>query len=75
MENSIIAKVVEQMEMLPTDMQRLVLDFTRSLHTTTPKGTPGRHFLQFAGIIPPADAHQMQHAVVIGCGQVNVNEW
>jgi hypothetical protein len=75
MDNSIIAKVVEQMETLPSDMQRLVLEFARTLHSTTPHGISGRHYLQFANVIPRDDLRQMQHAIVAGCAQVAVNEW
>ena len=75
MDNSIIAKVAEQMEFLPSELQRLVLEFVQTLHTSTPRGVPGRQLLHFAGSIPSEDLRQMHHAVLAECAQVDVNEW
>jgi hypothetical protein len=75
MDSSVVMKVVERMEMLPSELQQLVLEFVQTLQIATPQGVPGRQLLQFAGGIPKEDLTRMHQAVAIACEQVNVNEW
>jgi hypothetical protein len=75
MNNSIIIKVVEQMETLPTDLQQQVLEFVQALKTSTRRGVPGRRLLRFAGSIPVDDLKLMEQAIATGCEQVDLNEW
>jgi hypothetical protein len=75
MDNSVISNVVVRMEMLPSDLQQLVLDFVQTLQASTQKGVPGRQLLQFAGAIPADDLTRMRQAVVSACEQVQLNEW
>jgi hypothetical protein len=75
MDNSVIANVVERMEMLPSDLQQLVLDFVQTLQASAQKGVPGRQLLQFAGAIPADDLTRMRQAVLSACEQVQLNEW
>ena len=74
MKTSIIDKVVEQLEALPYGLQRQVLQFTRALALSVPRGVPGRQLLRFAGAIPLADLQIMRQAIEQGCEQVDVNE-
>jgi hypothetical protein len=75
MESSIIGRVVERVELLPTDLQQLVLDFVQTLQAAAPQGAPGRQLLPFAGGIPADDLIRMRQAVTLACEQVQLNEW
>jgi len=71
----VISKVVEQMEMLPIDLQQMVLEFVESLQGSTLHGTSGKQLLQFAGFIPIDELDLMRGAIVAGCEQVDLNAW
>ncbi len=75
MSNSIITKVVEQLETLPATLQQQVLEFIQTLKASTPPGVPGRQLLRFAGAIPADDLQLMRQAIEEGCEQVDMNEW
>lgn len=75
MDISIIEKVVEQLKGLPQELQWRVLEFTRTLSTSTLQGVAGVHYLQFAGAIPMDDIFAMKLAIEQGCEQVDANEW
>ena len=75
MDTPIIDKVIEQMKVLPHELQWRVLEFTRALAVSTPRGVPGRQLLRFAGTISPDDARLMREAIEQGCEQVDPNEW
>ncbi len=42
MDTPIIDKVIEQLRDLPQELQWRVLEFTRALAVSTPRGVPGR---------------------------------
>jgi hypothetical protein len=67
--------VIERLELLPTDLQHLVLEFIQTLQTSTQQGVPGNQLLHFAGSIPADDLANMRQAVATGCEQVQLNEW
>jgi hypothetical protein len=75
MDNPVLARVMERMELLPADLQALVLEFVQTLQAAAPQGVPGRVLLQFAGAIPVDELARMRQAVVTACEQVQVNEW
>jgi len=75
MNTQLIEKVVEQLKSLPYDLQRQVLEFTRVLALSVPRGVAGKQLLQFAGAIPLSDVDLMREAVEQGCEQVDANEW
>ena len=75
MENPIVMRVVERMELLPTDLQQLVLEFVQTLHNSTQPGVSGQVMRQFAGAIPADELERMRSAVMSGCEQVRLNEW
>ncbi|MCA9241889.1 MAG: hypothetical protein KDA37_16880 [Planctomycetales bacterium] len=63
----------------PADQLR-VLEFVRSLNSTTPEendaeGTPASVLLSFAGAIDPEDLKLMEQAIEEGCEQINPNGW
>lgn len=75
MNTSIMDKVIEQLKTLPYGLQQRVLEFTRALALSAPRGVSGRQLLRFAGSIPPDDVQRMREAIEQGCEQVDVNEW
>ena len=75
MDTPIVDKVIEQLKALPQELQWRVLEFTRALAQSTPRGVPGRQLLPFAGTISAEDAKLMQEAIERGCEQVDTNEW
>jgi hypothetical protein len=75
MDTPIVEKVIEQLKVLPQELQRRVLEFTRTLAASTPRGVPGRQLLRFAGAIPQDDIRLMSEAIERGCEQVDTNEW
>ncbi len=68
-------RVIEQLNALPQELQRRVLEFTRALAQSTPGGIPGRQLLRFAGAISLDDVGLMREAIERGCEQVDTNEW
>ncbi len=75
MNKPLIDQVVRQLESLPEDKQRRVLEFAESLGPTASKGVPGDQLLRFAGSIPPDQLELMSEAIENGCEQVDPNEW
>ena len=75
MDASIVDKVVEQLKVLPNELQWRVLEFTRALSLSAPRGVSGKQLLRFAGAVPPGDARLMQEAIEQGCEQVDINDW
>jgi hypothetical protein len=75
MDTPIVDKVIEQLKSLPHDLQWRVLEFTRALAQSAPRGVPGQQLLRFAGTITPHDAQLMREAIEQGCEQIDANEW
>lgn len=75
MATQLIAEVVAQLEVLPPESQRRVLDFARALAISIPRGIPGRELLRFAGTISQDDLRLIENAILRDCEQVDVNGW
>jgi hypothetical protein len=75
MSTLVVDKVVEQLKVLPFELQWRVLEFTRALAVSVPRGTPGRQLLSFAGSIPAADLTLMRQAIEEGCERVDADGW
>ncbi|MDQ7784439.1 MAG: hypothetical protein RDU20_16255 [Desulfomonilaceae bacterium] len=75
MDTSTVDEVLEQLNGLPREMQRRVLEFARTLAQSTPRGVPGQELLRFAGSIPMDDVSLMSEAIERGCEQVDIGEW
>ncbi len=67
--------ITRQLDHLPPEAQRQVLDFVQTLAKSFPKGVPGKQLLRFSGIIEAADIKAMTQAVEEGCERVDMNEW
>jgi len=59
-------EMFKQLENLPADMQRRVVEFVRALALSQPKGIPGPDLLRFAGTLTPEDAAEMKRAIEEG---------
>jgi hypothetical protein len=75
MDTPIIDKVIEQLRVLPQELQWRVLEFTRALAQPIPQGIPGQQLLRFAGAISADDANLIPEAIEQGCEQVDASEW
>jgi hypothetical protein len=74
--NTVIAdRVLEQLKALPYELQWRVLEFTRALAMSVPRGVPGQQLVSFAGTIPLDDLQLMHQAIEEGCEQVDADEW
>ena len=72
---TIESAIYEQLEKLPLEQRRQVLEFARSLATPRIQGVRGRPLLRFAGAIDSADLEALKQAVEEGCEQINPNDW
>jgi hypothetical protein len=68
-------QILKQLNGLPDDQQRQVLEFARTLVKSSPAGVPGKELLRFAGLIPEEDLKQMNAAIEQGCERVEAHEW
>ena len=76
MNNLILEKALhEQLDRLPLEQQRQVLEFARALAMVEIRGVPGSALSRFAGTIEPEDLNAMTQAINEGCEEVNSNEW
>ena len=67
-------ELIEEIDALPDDLQRRVLDFARALALSLPKGVPGKRLLSFVHTIPSDDLQRMRQAIEAACEQVD-DEW
>jgi hypothetical protein len=63
MTTSISDQIIEQLKIMPQDLQYQVLEFARNLTKSTIKGVPGKELLRFAGSIPKEDLQLMTEAI------------
>ena len=63
-------EIINQMGRLDYEHQRRVLDFTRALAVTGPKGVSGKKLLSFGGICPEDDLKVMKKAIEDNCEKV-----
>ena len=68
-------ELLSRIDQLPVELQRRVIAFADALVLSSPKGTPGRDLLRFAGTLDEDSAREMQEAIEDACEQVDVNEW
>lgn len=75
MDTPILDKLIEQLKIMPQDLQWRVLEFARTISGSTIQGIPGRQLLRFAGSIPPDEVQLMRQAIEQDCEQVDLDEW
>ena len=70
MVNPLIHKQLEeQLDRLPLEQQRCVLQYALDLAAAFPTGIPGAALLSFTGTIPNDDLATMRMAIEQGCEQ------
>jgi len=75
MASAVTQQIISQLDKLPLELQRRVLDFIQALILSLPKGVPGKQLLRFAGTIGPDDIQAMKQAIEAGCEKVDMDEW
>lgn len=75
MSTLIVDKVIEQLKVLPYELQWRVFEFTHALAVSLPRAVPGHQLLRFAGAIPLDDLQLMRLAIEEGCERIDANEW
>lgn len=71
-DTSIKDSLIAQIDKLPSELQRRLLDITKTL---IPKGVEGKVLLRFEGVILADDLELMSKAIEEGCEKVEVSEW
>jgi hypothetical protein len=71
MSASIKQEIIKQLDKLPLELQRRVLDFAHALVMSTPRGMSGKDLLRFAGIIDEEDLKAMEKAIEEGCERID----
>ncbi len=69
------AEIRKQLNQLPPEQQRKVLEFARSLVTAQIRGVPGKDLLHFAGTIDTDDLTSMKQAIEDECEKVDQDGW
>ena len=75
MKDSVVNQVIEQLQELPDNLQRRVLDFVQKLKAATEIEFKGANLLQFAGAISHEDLEKMKQAIDSECETIDENEW
>lgn len=75
MATSLISQIVEELQVLPEDLQIQVLQFIRSLKGSKIKGVAGKELLSFASSIPQEDLQLMSAVIEEDCERVDFDEW
>ncbi len=65
----------EQLNRLPPEQQRQVLDFARALAIKKIHGMPGHALRRFGGAISKEDLALVARAIEEGCEQITPDEW
>ena len=73
--SSLQKEILKELGKLKEREQHQVLNFTRHLARTVPRGTSGRTLLQFSSGIKRDDLKRMANAIEEGCERVNLDEW
>ena len=71
----ITQQITRQLDRLPFELQRRVLDFAENLTLSLPKGTAGKQLLRFAGAIRSDDIRAMTQAIKDSCERIDSDEW
>jgi hypothetical protein len=74
MTTDIPAQIVAELGNLPSDAQRRVLEYVRSLRGIG-AGTSIEQLRKHIGSIDPEEGKSMRDAIEAGCEQVNLDEW
>lgn len=70
MNQTLEEEILDQLDKLPPEQQRRVLDFARALASAKPAGKPGKELLAFGGAIEIAELNIMAQAIEEGCEKI-----
>ena len=62
---------MKELDHLPLELQRQVLDFTKALALSSRRGVPGKELLRFVGVLEAEEAEAMAQAIESGCDKVD----
>jgi hypothetical protein len=74
MTTSITDQIIEQLNIIPQDLQYQVLEFALNLTKSKIKGVPGKELLKFASSIPKENLQVISEAIKQDCEKVDLNE-
>jgi hypothetical protein len=63
----IAEELLKQLQQLPVDFQKKVLEYAQSLNATKVKGKSGKDLLKFAGTFDQDNLKVMEEAIQYGC--------
>jgi hypothetical protein len=75
LDTSLQNELIKEMEQLPPNLQRKVVEYAHSLKKPLPEGTPGKDLLKFAGILSREEAEEMLKVIEEDCERIDPNEW
>lgn len=73
MNTPLLDQIIEQLQVMPYDQQRHILEFTRALVSSRQHGVAGSELARFASVIPASDLQIIQEAIEQGCEQVETS--
>lgn len=68
-------EIIHQIDKLPSEQQRQILNFARVLEMSKPRGRTGESLLMFGGAIQVTDLKAMADDIEAGCEKVDADEW
>jgi hypothetical protein len=74
-DSTISTELIKQLDKLPLESQKKILQYAQTLNAETLKGKPGKDLLRFAGTIDADSLRVMEEAIEYGCEKVDPNEW
>jgi hypothetical protein len=73
---SIKSQIVKEVDVLPLDLQKKVLDFIKLItDSTTPRGVSGKRLMNIAGLMTEDEADELSQIIEDGCERIDYNEW
>lgn len=67
--------ILNELNQLPLDMQRKVLDFLRSINNSSLKGINGPELLKFADLFTPEESKELSEIIEKDCEGIDFSEW
>ena len=76
MANSLIQEEIsKELEHLPFDKQKKVLEFVRSLVSSPTTGVTGKELLKFAGTLADDQACEIKEIIERDCEKIDISDW
>jgi DNA-binding protein YbaB len=72
---SVSEKIKKQIDGLPENLQKKVLQYAKSLKNEHLKGISGKAFVKLSGAFSLEDLEIMKKEIALGCGHIDPNDW